>query len=75
MLKKNFPHAHNLMQVNDARPHQNVSLLLRTPDGQAFYKREQLQFKKSQLYAMSHVPGFHALPRDAQSKIMEIVWE
>ena len=70
MFNKKFPNAHI-----DARPQQKVSLLLRTHDGQAFYKQEQLQFKKAQLYAMSRVRGFRALPLDAQSTIMGLAWE
>jgi hypothetical protein len=70
MFNEKFPHAHN-----DARVQQKVSILLRTLDGQAFYKAEQLQFKKEQLYAMSHVRGFRALPQDAQSNIMRLAWK
>lgn len=73
MFNEKFPHAHN--DARTLRTQQKVSILLRTHDGQAFYKREQLQFKKAQLYAMSHARGFRALPQDAQSKIMGLVWE
>lgn len=71
LFKKKFSKA----DMEGLRVKQKVSILLMSQEGKQFYKGENLEFKKSQLYAMSHVPGFHALPHDAQSKIMGFAWE